>query len=233
VTTGSDLLTRASTILQDDAHVRWPLPELVNWINDAMRAVILAKPSANAQSLPLSLVYGTRQSLTNASHLALLRLPRNLTEVTPQLKGGRVIRPISRELLDSSEPSWHDPLVVPYKKEVRQYVYDEASPREFYVYPGNLGDGLVEAVVSVLPAALTASADPDVVGSYAATLGLPEPWAVALLDFVLYRAFSKDDIAAEVSRSRLHYQAFAAAVGIKVQVEGANSPNARAKVVNT
>ncbi len=230
---GSDLLTRAAIILQDDDHVRWPLPELVKWLNDALHAVVLAKPSASSLSVALSLIAGTLQSLTNASHLALLRIPRNLVAAGPPRIGGRIIRPTTREVLDASQPSWHDPTEVPYKKEVRQYVYDEASPREFYVYPGNLGTGLIEAVVSVLPTQLAASGDPDTIGSYATELGLPEPWAVALLDFVLYRAFAKDDVAADVSRSRLHYQAFASAVGVKVQAEGQNSPNARAKISGT
>lgn len=230
--TGAELLIRAATILQDDAHVRWPLPELVNWINDGQRAVVLAKPSANAQSVALTLVYGTLQTLDNPAHLALLRVPRNLKSLDP-LVGGRVIRPTSREMLDSSLPTWHDPKEAPYKAEVRQYVYDEANPREFYVYPGSLGGNLVEAIVSVQPTLLTASGEPDVIGSYNGALGLPEPWIVALLDYVLYRAFAKDDVAGDASRSRMHYQAFATAVGIKIQVEGANSPNSRAKVTST
>jgi hypothetical protein len=230
--TGSELLTRAATILQDDTYTRWPLPELVNWINDAQRAVVLAKPSANAKSVALQLVYGTKQSLTDANHLALLRLPRNLKTVSP-LVGGRVIRPTTREVLDSSAPSWHDPIETPYKAEVRQYVYDEAIPREFYVYPGSLGGNYVEAVVSELPGALVASGDVNALSSYSAAIALPEPWVVALLDYVLYRAFSKDDMAGDASRARLHYLAFASAVGIKVQVENSNSPNARAKIAST
>lgn len=230
---GDELLTKASRILQDDAHVRWTLPELVGWINDGQRAIVLAKPSANAESMALTLVEGTLQSLTTASHLMLLRLPRNLKSATPPLKGGRVIRPTSREMLDSSFPAWHDPNENPYRAVVRQYVYDEANPREFYVYPGNDGNGIVEAVVSVLPTFLTASGDVDTLASYSAALGLPEPYAVLLMDYVLYRAFSKDDSAADSSRSRAHFEAFAMALGIKAEVENSHSPNSRASVAST
>lgn len=230
---GSELLTRASTILQDDAHVRWPLPELVKWLNEGQRATVFAKPSANSRSVVLSLIAGTLQSLTTTTHLALLRMPRNITAEGPPRVAGRVIRPVSREMLDSSEPNWHDTRSVPFKAEVRQYVYDEANPREFYVYPGNTGAGKVEAVVSVLPTDLAATGDVDTIGSYATELTLPEPWSVALLDYVLYRAFGKDDVAADASRSRTHFMAFASAVGIKIQAENANSPNTRAKVTGT
>lgn len=226
------LLTRAATILQDEAHVRWPLPELVEWLNDGQRAVVAAKPSANAASTIYTLVYGTRQALQHDTHLALLRMPRNIVSETP-LVGGRVIRPVSRETLDASAPDWHDPQAHPYKIEVRQYIYDESDPRAFYVYPGNLGGGKVEAIVSVLPAPVTASGDPDAIASYNTALGLPEPYGVILLDYVLYRSFAKDDVAGDSGRAQLHLQAFMSALGIKAQAENANSPNARAKVAGT
>lgn len=230
--TGAELLTRAATILQDVEHVRWPLPELVDWINDGQRAVVLAKPSANAQTVILTLVYGTRQTLTEPDHLLLLRLPRNIRTESP-LVGGHIVRPTTREILDASAPYWHDPIQTPYKAEVRQYVYDEANAREFYVYPGNLGGGKVEAVVSLLPTMLAASGNPDVLASYSAEIGLREPYGVILLDYVLYRAFSKDDVAGDASRAQMHLQAFMAAVGIKAQAKNTNSPNARAKVTAT
>jgi hypothetical protein len=228
---GSDLLTRAAIVLQDDAHTRWPLPELVMWINDGMKAIVLAKPSANTETVVLSLAYGTLQTL-GAGYLSLLRMPRNITATTPNRIGGRIIRPTSREVLDASAPDWHDPDAHPYKKEVRQYVYDEANPREYYVYPGNLSTGQVEAQVAVLPDNLAATGDVDTIGSYATELSLVDPWDIPLLDFVLFRAFSKDDIGADLSRARIHYQAFAAAVGLKAQAENANSPNARARVTS-
>ena len=227
--TGAELLTRAATILQDSAHDRWPLPELVNWINDGQRVIVLAKPSANSGSVALMLAAGTLQSLSNPAHLALLRITRNLKAAGPPAVGGRIVRPTNRDALDAAEPSWHDPRVVKYARDVRQYVFDEGNPREFSVYPGNDGTGIVEAVVSLLPTALAASGDPAAIESYGATLALPEPYSVILLDYILYRAFSKDDIAAEASRARLHYQAFAQSLGIKIQAEGATSPNAAAR----
>ncbi|MPZ36676.1 MAG: hypothetical protein GEU95_01215 [Rhizobiales bacterium] len=230
--TGEELLTRAATVLQDIEHVRWPLPELVRWVNDGMRATVLAKPSANSATVALTLVEGTLQSLVDDAHLLLLRMPRNLKQASPPI-GGRAIRPTNREVLDASEPSWHDRSVVPFKKEVRQYVYDEANPRGFYCYPGNDGTGIVEAVVSLLPTLLTASGDPDVLASYSAELGLPETYGVIVLDYVLYRSYSKDDVGADPGRAQMHYQAFASALGIKLQVEGASSPNSRAKIAST
>lgn len=227
---GSELLTRVAIILQDTSHVRWPLTELVYWINDGQRAIVLAKPSAKSASVEIELEEGTLQTLPTA-YLALLRIPCNLTAITPRVRG-RAIRPTTRDLLDSSEPNWHSNATVNFNKTVRQYVYDEQNPREFYVYPGNDGTGLIEAVVSTLPTDLVATGATDLIGSYATALSLPETYSVPLLDYVVFRAFAKDDIAAEVSRARLHYQAFASVLGLKMQVERATNPAIAAKVTS-
>lgn len=230
--TGAELLERAATVLQDQAHVRWPLPELGNWLNDGLRAVVTVKPAASSRSVPLQLAEGTLQSLADPKHLKLLRLPRNLQQADTRI-GGRAIRPVTRETLDASEPYWHDRAAVPFRKEVRQYVFDEAAPREFYVYPGNDGNGVVEAVVSVLPALITAAGEPDTLGSWATAIDLPEPYPVVLLDYVLHRAFSKDDIAGDAGRAQLHLQAFMGALGVKAQVAATHSPNSRARIAST
>jgi uncharacterized protein DUF6682 len=226
--TGTDIITEAGIVLQDTAHVRWPVTELVRWINDGQRAIVLAKPSASAQSVVLSLQEGTLQTLSDASHLQLLRIPRNISAEGPPRAGGRVMRPTTREMLDAGSPGWHDRSVFRYTREPRQYVYDEENPREYYVFPGNDGQGKVEAVVSVLPTMFTfTTAEPS---AYNTTIGLPEPYGPAILDYVLYRALSKDDIAADLTRAMAHYRAFAEAVGIKIQTERVTSPNTRAGI---
>ncbi len=229
-TLASDIITRAGTILQDNTYVRWMLPELADWLNEAQRATVLAKPSANASAVLISLAEGTLQTL-DAQYLHLLRIMRNVRDVGPPRLGGRAIRPTSRELLDSSSPNWHDPTEWRFRDEARQYIYEEQNPREFYVFPGNDGTGTIEAVVSTLPTEIVATDDVDDIASYGQEIGLPEPYAPVLLDYVLYRAFAKDDVAAESARSRIHYNDFAAALGLKIQVEQQVSPNARARVV--
>lgn len=227
----SEIMVEAAIVLQDEDHVRWTLPELNRWINGGQNAIVLAKPSANARSVEISLEAGTLQRLYNADHLLLLRLPRNLlaTGQNPR-QGGRAIRPTDRETLDAAEPEWANPAVVPFRKEVRQYCYDEANPREFYVYPGNDGTGVVEAVVSKAPATIAASGDVNQIASYNTSLELQAPYGLPLLDYVLFRAYSKDAVGADAGRANFHYLQFANALGIKVQIERATSPNTEARV---
>lgn len=227
--TAAEILTDVSVILHDEDHVRWPLSELAKWLNDGLRATVLAKPSAKSQSVVLSLAEGTHQKLAD-THLSLLRITRNIKSEGPPRVGGRAVRVTSRDMLDAGSPGWHDRDVFPYKVEARQFVYDEENPREYYVFPGNTGAGKVEAVVAVLPTLVTASGNAELIASYSATVDLPEPYGPVLKDYVLYRAYAKDEMGGDSGRSQVHYRAWADAVGLKVNVEKATSPNARKQI---
>lgn len=216
-------MEQAGIVLLDEDHIRWPLAELASWINLAVKAIVLAKPSASSRSIVIELAEGTLQHVPQTgtpTPLGLLRIVRNIEKVGPPRVGGRIVNATPRAALDAAEPDWHNPRRVRFRKEVRQYVFDESTPLEFYVYPGNDGTGLVEAAVSVLPAAV---APTDDLAAWDVEIGLPEPYSEPVLNYVLYRAYAKDDPA----KSSGYYSQFATAIGIKIQVEGASSPNAR------
>ncbi|MGK9200494.1 phage adaptor protein [Sinorhizobium meliloti] len=229
----SELMALAAIQLLDEDHIRWPLAELAGWVNEGVKAIVLAKPSSASMTAALQLGQGTRQALPSTidgkAPIQLLGVNRNLASTeTPRL-GLRAVRTAARDQIDAQEPNWHNRAYVPYRKEVRQVIFDEQVPTEFYVYPGNDGTGIVEVAFSFLPkpVALANGKDATLLESWAIDVGLPEPYSVPLLDYVLYRCHSKDDTAADAAKAQGHYQLFATAVGIKVQVESANNPNKR------
>lgn len=226
-----DIMKRAGVLLNDEDHTRWTLSELADWINEGVRAIILAKPSAHTTSRTVALEQGTLQQVPTEGApeqpLALVRLVRNMKGDSAGADGGKIITLVARDLLDAQEPYWHDRNHTPWRKEARHYVYDEANPLEFYVYPGNDGSGLVEMVLATCPPPVMPPTQADDVEQWTAPIGLPEPYSVPLLDYVLFRAHSKDDEAGAPGRAMAHYQTFASAIGLKIQVEGATSPNAK------
>ena len=230
----SDIIDRAQTIVQDKTGVRWPYQELLQWLNDGQREVAIHKPSATAQNDVIPLQPGTLQSIGDGG-LCLLRVIRNLkTPVgTPRI-GGRACRIVSREVLDAQHPSWHDPDVFTYTKEVKHFCFDESDPTHFYVFPGNTGEGALEAVVSRSPADVVVSPGTDAnnIGAYRQPITIPDIYSNCLLDYVLFRAYSKDaDYAGNAERSNHHYQIFASSLGVKTQVEAVVSPNANQRGV--
>lgn len=228
MTAAAEIMRKASVLLLDEDHVRWTLPELADWLNDGIKAIILAKPSASSRTLAVELQPGTLQRVPTVGDpkpFSLLRIVRNLKNLGDPPSGGRVVTPTTRETLDAHEPNWHDTKFAKFKTEARQFVFSEDDPLVFYVYPGNTGDGIVEAVVSTVPALLAAEGSPDLIASYAAEISLPPIYDVPLIDYVAHKAQAKDDTQANASRSIWHYNQFATAIGIKVQVDNAMSPS--------
>ncbi|WP_296763706.1 DUF6682 family protein [Sediminimonas sp.] len=224
--TAKDVLSRARVVLQDAGSTRWLLPELLDWLNDGLRSVALYKPSAISETKVLELAEGTYQELAEGQQL--LRATRNITSLvaaTPRV-GGPVITPIAREILDAQQPNWHDTTAVPFSATVRHIMSDIMDPRIFYVYPGNDGTGKIEATVSREPTTIAVEGGDDVndIASYNIALPISPIYMDPLLDFILYRAFSKDmQMAGSAQRSVAHYQNFMNALNLRQQIEaGAN-----------
>lgn len=222
----SEVLQRAQTLIQDNTGVRWPLPELAGWLNDATREVALHKPSASSQSVMLNLQSGTRQTIPSGA-LMLLRVIRNLRGSSSDSNrlGGRAVRVVNRDVLDTQHPDWHDETTTSSTAEVRHFVFDESDPTSFYVYPANNGSGRVEALVSQAPPPV--STNGTTISSYSnVDVPLPDIYVNAVLDYVLYRAYSKDASFAEnMERANYHYTAFANSLGLKTSNEALSSAN--------
>jgi len=214
----ADILTRASIVLQDKTNTRWPTSELEYWLNDGQREIALHKPSAVASVEEISLSRGTYQTL-GSGYVSIQRMLRNLETVAADAAGrtgGRHVTPVTRDILDQQLPNWHDPSVVPYDSVVKHVIWDIADPRSFWVYPGNDGTGVVEAVVASMPT--------DV--STGETINVPDIYRNALVDFICYRCLSYDaNLAGAMQRAVAHYQMFAAAIGLKSASDAAENLN--------
>ena len=147
--TVQSVIDRVQTTLQDTTGIRWPVAdELVLWVNDAQREIALLKPDASATNVTVELDDGTKQSIPSAGN-RLLRVVRNMSSILNSATGRRSIRLVSREILDSQTPDWHDPSVTgdaAHGTVVKHYMYDEQDPRNFYVYPGVSGNAFVEII---------------------------------------------------------------------------------------
>jgi hypothetical protein len=208
-----DVMKRASTILQDEDAVRWTAPELHAYLNDGLREIVSIKPNALSKTVNLQLQTGTLQSLPT-EYTVFSRVTRNMTTPTT---GGKAIRALAkREIMDSHMPSWQDPAVMPFAKSVVHVIHDLADPRSYYVVPGNDGTGLIEAVVGAMPqpnAAPAGVTDQLEVDNYTNVVDMPDIYQNALIDYVLYRAYSKDSrMAGAAQRSEAHFTLFRTAV---------------------
>jgi len=228
--TASEILSQAHIILQDGAATRWPLTELVKWMNAGLREITLHKPTVSSSTVVFPLVSGTKQTLPDGYN-ALLRVTRNMTGTDPTYVGGASVTQIAREILDVQNPNWHDPARTPFRATVRHVIADPLEQRVFYVYPGNTGTGKIECIMSTILADIAADVgdDPEDIDSYSdKTIPIPVIYQSALMDYILSRAFSKDmQYGGAADRAQMHYQQFANALGIKGQAEMAFGINSQ------
>ena len=215
----ADVLNKVETILQDDTNVRWTAGELLGWANDSYREIVMARPDLNTASGTFTCAEGTRQILTGnggfANAIRLIDITRNVAATSAK----EAVRLISRKILDDQRRNWHD--VTAKSVDIEYFMYDPRLPKEFLVYPPATTAAQLEVVYSSVPTGHTISGNtvPD------EAIKLDDSWSNCMIDYILYRAYSKDaEYAANAQRAAAHYQAMQASLGVKTQSDQAVTP---------
>lgn len=193
-TTATSIIERAASLLQDTAYRRWPQARHLDWLNEAQREATLLDPSLYVVTTPdFPLVKGTKQTLPDDAR-ALLDVPRNAD--------GYAITLVARKSLDAQVPDWHAPARA--GKRVLHFCFSTpADPYTFYVYPPSPGGNLVEVVYEAIPPVL------DLGG----VISIPDDYAGALVDYLMYRAYEKDsEYGGNADLAALHRQSFVSIV---------------------
>ena len=229
--TAREILQRAGILLNDTGEYsdirRWSLRELCDWLNDGLAAIALQKPSATARTVTLSLVPGVLQTIPE-KYVSILRPVRNVRNEYSDRQPRRMITVVPEQQISSVQPDWHDDTYVYPEQQVKHFIFDEVNPRSYYVYPSNDGTGAVEMVLCEQPELIKpiAGQDDTRYEAYDVPVPIDDIYSGILLDYVLYRARSKDmQEAGSAQRAALHYQQFANALGTKLSAEANTSPN--------
>lgn len=227
---GSTLIDRAARIVQDTTKVRWPEAEMVDWLNDGQREIILHRPDSNPKSDLLTMVAGTRQTLSVANGLS--STPAKLLDVVCNATGASLaaavrtsaVRLIQREVLDAQAVAWH---YTSPATEIKHYMFDPRHPLSFLTYPAvSGGASKVQVLYSAYPTDFT-------VGTLANAVSISDIYLNALLDYMLYRAYSKDsEYAGNAQRAQFHYQSFASSLALELKGTIKMGPTASGSVWN-
>lgn len=217
-----DLISRAQTLLQDTTSVRWPAPELQNYVNDSYREIVNLRPDSNTEVGEFTCVEGARQVLTDtfASALRVIEVIRNTAATSA--KGA--VRIVNRRMLDDQRRNWYaeTPTV-----NIQHYMFDARLPKEFLVYPPAAAEARLEVIYASVPLAHTLTEAQLVNAATTEVIRIDDSYFNAMLDYVLYRAYSKDaEYTANAQRAVAHYQAFQSALGVSAQANAASQPGA-------
>lgn len=205
--TAKEIINRVKVLINDITLTRWTKVEVLDYLNDAQRAIVIRRPDAyTVDDDDFPCVAGTKQRLPDEA-LRLIEITRNKT--------GNVIRgPFDRNVLDTNYPNWH---TVNTATSAELFLYDERNPKTFYLYPGVADGVLVTAVYSKAPPLITeAMHDADQV------ISLDDIYMNAIIEWILYRCYMKDaEFAANPNKSLMHQSAFKTQLGEKSQADGA------------
>lgn len=219
----SDIIDRARILLNDQDGTRWLDGELVSWINDAQKLIALTRPDASVSTGPVTLVSGTKQSIPSGG-FRLLDVIRNLG--ADGVTGGRAIRIVDREVMDSQDPFWHSAIA---SGTIKHFIYDNRNPLVYYVYPPAQVGTKIEIMYSVAPAEIVYNvASPQT--ALNTVLTVSDIYLESVLNYLMYRAYSKD---AEFSQNPQlaagYLQTVYSMLGIKTQKDVAFSPDLNSK----
>lgn len=213
----SDIISRARLVLLDADGTRWADSELLSWINSGQRFIALVRPDAVSSNFTITLAAGTKQAIP-ADGFRLLDIVRN---IKPDNTGGRAVRYCDREALDATEPGWH---YATAKQEIRNYVFDNRDPTNFYVSPPALNTSKLEIIYAKKPTDASTTAS---------TLTLLDIYEDPLLNYVLYRAYSKDaEFGQNSALSGGYLSTCMSMLGAKTQRDAAFSPDLNSKGAN-
>jgi hypothetical protein len=210
--TATSLINKAAILLQDVDNTRWPREELLGWLNDAQRQIVMMKPTASAETSAVLLARGAKQLIPNDGW-QLLDVIRNMGKdgETP----GRVIRVVSRKVLDAQDSNWH---ATPPTDTVINYIFNmQDGGQSFYVYPPSNGLNYVELIYSRMPNDLEEESG---------NIDVNHIYQNALVDYIVYRAASKDaENAPMLEFAKMYLEMFNAGVQSKDQAELENNVN--------
>lgn len=208
--TAQSIVHRVVDILQDTTSVRWPVSELVRYLNDGQREVVLYRPDATIKSATVACVAGAKQSLPTDG-AKLIDVIRNSASAGTN----KAVRMVAREVLDAQIPNWYG---LTGELDVVHFTYDPRDPKTFFVYPPALTTTRVDITYSAFPSDVSEPAAGSTYDDVSGNLDLPDIYGNVVTDYILYRAYSKDsEYAGNAQRAQAHYGAFANALNIEVQ----------------
>lgn len=204
-TTVASVLTRVRTLLQDTGSDRWSDSELVGYLNDAQRTLVVARPDAGAVTQTVATVQGARQTIPTDS-MVLIDVPRNGTGRK------RAIRKAELQVLDAVARDWQSGAEA---VEFVNFMHDMREPNVFYLYPPSKATGgSVEITTSKYPVAATIGGD----------ITVADQWVTPIGDYVLAQAYAKDaEFGGNAALSAAYLAAFNNALGVQLQAASAVS----------
>lgn len=220
----SAIVRRATDLLQDQTSIRWPVSELVRWLNDAQRTIVKVRPDSMNTTATMTLAAGSRQDLDAG---ALTPPPAKLIEITRNVaatstKGA--VRLVPRQILDAQVPGWHN---LAGSVNIAHYMFDPRDPKTFYVYPPATALAQLEVMYAAFPTDVAEPADGAIWSAVVGNLSVSDLFADDVLSYVMAKCYLKDsEYAGNVDRAAAYIAMLKESLGAEIAATLAVQPKA-------
>lgn len=202
------LVEEAAGQLHDVDCVRWTGRDHVRALSLAQRELIRLRPDQLCQTVSVNLVPGFRQALP-ADADAFIDVPNNSSG-----RARRITR-VDEAQLDAIRPDWRS---ATNAREIEHFVHDMRRPREFLVYPPADSGAAVDLTHSLMPPELALPPAGIGMGGISGALSVPDVWVEALVNFMLFKAYSRDaEFGGNAGMAASHLALFNAATASQLQ----------------
>tara|TARA_R110000868_G_scaffold57972_1_gene178828 strand:- start:2021 stop:2617 length:597 start_codon:yes stop_codon:yes gene_type:complete len=195
MTTPASIISVARSIINDvdPTLYRQADSELLGYFNDGMQEISVLVPSVFSSIGDLTCTVGSvEQTVTFNSAQAIIDILC--------IHGSTAITPFDWDIMNRFNPGWRTDTAGPAK----QWVRKQGDPLRFFIYPQSPSTAQVIDVMYVR--------NPIVLALTDTITEIPAGYYPALVDYIVYRAESKDDESVVSQRSAGHYQTFVAKV---------------------
>lgn len=201
-----NIVDKVRADLVDEDAVTWTDADLIEDMNEGIRALCTVKNDTYVISDFVDLVEGIRQTLPEGS-VALFNIDENEASM-------RRITLVDRELLDETMAFW------PAQEQAVDVIHFTADPRnkvQFIVYPPNDGTGSVRATRGATPdAVLTSGA--------AGEWPLNDQYEPAIVMYMLAAAYRRNTQRQDLQKTEGYMQKFFTLAGLSAQGQAAVAP---------
>lgn len=200
--TVKNIIDRVSRDLIDVRNVRWSRPELMDFLNDAIAAIVIRRPDLSRATAIVSAATNTVELPADAYQILAVN---HINSIAAQF--------VSINKLNQLYPDWRTTQGAP-----TCWTRNELDETTLFLYPAPQAAVDVEVIYSKT---LSVADETDI-------FPLSDIYQGVVADFMMYRAYNKDSQnPAEGQKAQLHLQAFATALGDKT-----SSDNAKAQMIN-
>jgi hypothetical protein len=223
-----DLIDEVAGLLNDEDFTYWSSGFHLASINSGQLQIALLKPDASITAKAYKLVAGVRQTLPDGSAsfkdpqdatlpagTKLIRVVLNMgaTGLVP----GRAPTIIDMDMVSATKPNWAADTA---HAVVKHFMYDEKDPKVFWVSPPqpSSAQGYVLVNYNSIPVNVTSY-------SGTAAISLPDEYYLTLLDWMMFKAYTKDTDEAYANRALYYRDAFFQGLGLQAQIERTEDPN--------